>query len=78
MPNHIRHDAYLFGEAQGRIIVSVNPGKKSEFELLLQNTPFEFLGEVTNGSLKVGDANWGDIDTWKKIYDEAIENMLLN
>lgn len=78
MPNHIRHDAYLFGEAQGRIVVSVNPGKKSEFELFLQNTPFEFLGVVTNGSLKVGDANWGDIDTWKKIYDEAIENMLLN
>src|SRR5665213_1298151 len=46
----IRSDAFWFGEAQGRIIVSVKPADSVSFENTLQ-IPFEKLGFVTSGDL---------------------------
>jgi len=69
----IRKDAYWFGEAQGRVAVSVSPEKINEFEGLL-GIPFEKLGTVTAGEINVDDESWGNISEWKKKYDNAIGN----
>ena len=73
MSSTIRPDAFLFGEAQGRIVVSVKPEKVHDFETFLAGCPFEKLGTVNNSTVRIGDANWGDISGWKKQYDEALE-----
>ncbi|MEP7143502.1 MAG: phosphoribosylformylglycinamidine synthase subunit PurL [Ferruginibacter sp.] len=74
----IRKDAWLFGEAQSRVIVSVN--KKGvealEANLKAKSFPFEWLGTVTEGAISIDDENWGSIIAWKNKYDQAIGNHL--
>ncbi len=75
----IRKDAFLFGEAQSRVVVSVAPSQKEAFEQSLGNQPFSLLGKVkSDGQLKVDQSNWGHIADWKKTYEEAIEKLLNN
>jgi len=72
----IRKDAYWFGEAQSRVVVSVKSSKLASFKKIIGSHPFEELGEVTTGSVEVDGMNWGDIEDWKLRYDTAIENIL--
>jgi phosphoribosylformylglycinamidine synthase len=75
----IRKDAFLFGEGQSRVIVSVHPDKKGAFETLMQGRKFSQLGKVTgNGHLHIDGSDWGHIRDWKKAYDTAIEKLLNN
>jgi phosphoribosylformylglycinamidine synthase subunit PurL len=73
-----RKDAYWFGEAQSRIVVSVS---KDRLAALLQKakeagvTTTE-LGTVSAGEIKVNGTVWGNISDWKNKYDTAIEKLL--
>ena len=71
-----RKDAWLFGEAQGRVLVSVSLIMVNEFEKLLGNFAFEKIGVVTTGEIVMDGDFWGTIDWWKDRYDTAIENFL--
>ncbi len=74
----IRPDAFLFGEAQGRIIVSVRLSKQNRFMDLLQKmkVPFLVVGHVTKGEIRVDDISFGYVTDLQKIYDNAIEKIL--
>lgn len=74
----LRQDAFWLGEAQGRAIVTVEPNKASSLEEKLQaaNIPFEKVGTVTAGSIKVNGQAWGNISDWKKEYDVVIDNEM--
>ncbi|HIE15762.1 MAG TPA: phosphoribosylformylglycinamidine synthase subunit PurL, partial [Bacteroidales bacterium] len=74
----IRLDAFLFGESQSRIIVSVRSSKQNRFIDLLQkaNVPFSVVGHVTKGEIRVDDISFGYITDLQKIYDTTIENMI--
>jgi phosphoribosylformylglycinamidine synthase len=72
----IRTDAYLFGEAQSRIVVSVKKEHIATFESMLVDCPFEKVGEVTASEVMVNAASWGDIAQWKTSYDEALEKII--
>ena len=74
----IRKDAYWFGEAQGRVVVSVDHTNKHALVDLLQsmNIPFSEIGKVTANELIVDNENWGRIADWKEKYDNAITNLL--
>ena len=74
--NSCRKDAWLYGEAQSRVLVSVAIAKVKEFEQALGDFPFEKIGVVTTGEMVVDGDFWGTIDWWKEKYDEAIENYL--
>lgn len=74
--NGFRKDAYLFGEAQSRVVVTVAIDKVNEFEKLLNGFPAEKIGVVTSGEMVVDGDFWGTIDWWKDLYDTAIENYL--
>jgi phosphoribosylformylglycinamidine synthase len=60
----IRRDAFLFGEAMGRIIVDVNPEKEDEFVDVLNDMkiPFFMLGHVTRGEIRIDDVSLGFTD----------------
>ena len=73
--SNIRKDAFLFGENQSRIVVSVSIEKENEFLMQLKNTPYENLGYVSN-EICIDNENWGMIDAFKNIYVTAIENKL--
>ena len=74
----IRSDAYWFGEAQSRVVVSVTASQEVAFlaSINAQNITCTKLGEVTVGYIKIGTENWGDIAKWKKMYDNAIEDLM--
>jgi phosphoribosylformylglycinamidine synthase len=64
----------LFGEAQGRVVVSVSTEKEADFVdfLLEKKFPFNSLGHVTKGELRIDDTSFGFITDEKEKYDNAI------
>ncbi len=74
----IRSDAFWFGEAQSRVVISVTAAQEPLLIAALKTTalPHTKLGEVTTGYLKIGDKNWGDISTWKEKYDNVIGKLM--
>ena len=72
----IRKDAFLFGEAQGRIVVSVAKEKQAAFEDALQGIVFSCLGTVEATQVTIDQEDWGAIADWSLLYDTAIENLM--
>jgi len=74
----IRKDAFLFGEAQSRVVVSVSPSNQEAFvEFLAElQTPFTFLGETTANQIIVDDESWGNIEEYFTLYDQAFTKMM--
>lgn len=70
----IRKDAYLFGESQSRIVVTVSQEKEDEFIdlMMLNGVEFDLMGHVTKGSIRIDDEDWGMTEEYKMIYDNAI------
>jgi phosphoribosylformylglycinamidine synthase len=73
-----RNDAFWFGEAQGRVIVSVADEHMETFLSHIENAGIETveLGQVTTGDVLVNGDNWGNINEWKYKYDTAIEKLI--
>ena len=74
----IRNDAFLFGETQGRAVVTVTPTRETEFIdfMLKQNIPFSALGHVTKGEVRVDDLSFGFVCDMKKAYLGGLEKHL--
>jgi phosphoribosylformylglycinamidine synthase len=74
----IRKDAYLFGEAQSRVVVSVNPGLHHLFEAELKGMAFSRIGKVdADKEIRIDHDGWGYIGDWKSAYDNALEKLVL-
>ena len=71
-----RKDAFLFGEGQSRVIVTVSPAAAGAFRAALDGLPVLELGTVTEGELVVDGESWGMAGAWKETYDHSIENHL--
>ncbi|MBK8339171.1 MAG: phosphoribosylformylglycinamidine synthase subunit PurL [Flavobacteriales bacterium] len=76
--SEIRPDAFLFGEGQGRAVVSVNEAQENDFLDLMRasRVPFILLGHITKGKLVVDDEPFGFIEDARKIYEEAIPKIM--
>lgn len=74
----IRKDAFLFGEAQGRIVVSVRPELQEAFVEYMSLNEIEYsnLGEVTSSEIKVDDLSFGDVKEFKYRFDHALEEII--
>ena len=73
-----RKDAFWFGEAQSRVVVSVKTTKLHSIidKANAAGIAITELGPVTAGSIEVNHINWGNIAGWKNLYDTAIEKLL--
>ena len=76
--SEVREDAFLFGEAPSRVVVSVTETGEDAFLDLLKDceTPFMLLGHVTKGRIAVDDKEFGKIDEYKKIYNNSLADKL--
>jgi phosphoribosylformylglycinamidine synthase subunit PurL len=75
----VRLDAFLFGESQSRVVVSVSPKKEDAFiEFLLKSkNDFIILGKVTaNGDIRIDDEPYGNIKHYKEYFDTSLEKYL--
>jgi len=75
----IRKDAFLFGEAASRVVVTIKPENVERFEADLRQggVTFTALGTVTKEEITINGESWGVISEWKGIYDTAIERHLV-
>ncbi len=76
--SEIRLDAFLFGESQGRIVVTVCEEDEGDFIDFIADSKITctLLGHITKGDMRVDDISYGMIADGKKIYDGALEEYL--
>ncbi|HXB13683.1 MAG TPA: phosphoribosylformylglycinamidine synthase subunit PurL [Bacteroidia bacterium] len=74
----VRKDAFLFGEGQGRVVVTVSKDKEEAFvEYMMEASPeFSMLGVVIGNEAVVDEESLGTIADLKKSYDSALETIL--
>jgi hypothetical protein len=74
----IRKDAFLFGEGQGRAVVTVSPAVRESFEASLtgMNLPFFAAGAVKGNDALVDGESYGEVNALKSVYDTALQKKL--
>lgn len=74
----VRPDAWLFGEAQSRVVVSVSAEQAGELERFLQkeNAPYELLGEVKGEWVSVNGEDWGAVSVWERVYNAVLPQIM--
>jgi phosphoribosylformylglycinamidine synthase len=76
--NQIRKDAFWFGEAQTRVVVSVAEERLESFlkHVGRSGVQHNFVGKVTDSSVIIDGEDWGRSEEWKELYNTAIEKHL--
>ena len=75
----IRQDAFWFGEAQSRVIVSVDAAKKAAFESALQahGVKFSALGSVQGTDMVADGVKLSTVAAAYQSFDTALETALM-
>lgn len=78
--SEIREDAFLFGEGQGRVVVTVSEDQEEDFiEFMMDSgVSFTLLGHVTKGKMMVDDEHFGFVTEAKELYNNALGKLLEN
>src|SRR5690606_20908192 len=74
----IRKDAFLFGESQSRIVVTVNEEQLDDFlnAVTAMDVEFTNIGQVTSGAILIDQESFGVVSDYKTLYNTSIENEL--
>ncbi len=75
---NFRKDAYLFGESQSRVVVTVALDVEDDLVNYLNthNVPFTKLGEVGGTNVVIDKTDFGPITTWKVLYDNTLAEIM--
>jgi phosphoribosylformylglycinamidine synthase len=78
--SEIREDAFLFGESQGRIVVTVGEDSEDEFIEYMATSGIDFtlLGHVTKGKIQIDGEHFGFINDAKTLYENALQKAINN
>lgn len=76
--SEVREDAFLFGEAQSRVVVTVSEEQEQDFiEFMMEsNVTYTLLGHVTKGKFMVDEEHYGFCSEAKDIYDSSLQTYL--
>jgi phosphoribosylformylglycinamidine synthase len=72
----IRKDAFLFGESQGRVVVTVKNEQLESFknEIELSGVPYISIGKVTTAAnIMIDNISFGSVDSLKEISENVIK-----
>ncbi|MEY4111012.1 MAG: phosphoribosylformylglycinamidine synthase subunit PurL [Bacteroidota bacterium] len=78
LPEHVRKDFFLFGESQGRVVVSY----ETSDELAIieacskSGVPFIHLGETFGNELIFNNQSFGKIEEYRELYQRGIAGQL--
>ncbi|MFO7668470.1 MAG: phosphoribosylformylglycinamidine synthase subunit PurL [Bacteroidales bacterium] len=77
-PAEIRGDAFLFGESQSRVVVSVSSEQETEFLDFMMDSGIHFsaLGHVTKEELRIDDVSFGFITDYARDFEKSLEQIL--
>jgi phosphoribosylformylglycinamidine synthase len=78
--SEIREDAFLFGEGQGRVVITLTEEMEAAFLEYMVSTGVNItlLGHVTKGKLQVDEEHFGFITEAKELYNNALAKHLEN
>lgn len=78
LDDSFRPDAFLFGEGQGRILISADPEhEESLLDLAAEaGVPLTLIGHTLPKKIRVEGEDWGAIEDWHKIYTQSLEQYL--
>ena len=73
-----RQDAYLFGESQSRILISITAEKEKDFKKFIKQSKFPFykLGFVSKDKVLIDDVDFGKIKFLKEKYNTSLEKKI--
>jgi phosphoribosylformylglycinamidine synthase len=76
--DQIRRDAFLFGESQGRIVVSIDALRQEEFVeyMAFTEVPFSMLGLVVADEVVVDEESWGSTDSFFHEYESGLSSHM--
>ena len=76
--NDLRTDAYLFGETQGRIVISIKAENKTAFETLMKEkgVKVDEIGKVSASTISIAGTSFGDVGTYTHIYENRLGELL--
>lgn len=75
LPDQVRKDAFLFGESQGRILVTVAKDEIDAFknEIISHDVPFLSMGIVeSNPEIIIDSLSFGTVENFRKISENVI------
>ena len=74
----VRKDAFLFGEAQSRIVVSVSSELQEAFVefMAVSEVPFSLLGTVTDAEVFVDNDSWGSTESLSRPYHSFLPELM--
>ena len=74
----LRKDVFLFGEAQGRVVVSVSSENLDEFVEKISDSDVDFtnLGVVTDGEILIDGESYGSVAEYRNNYENAIAEKM--
>jgi phosphoribosylformylglycinamidine synthase len=73
-----RKDAYLFGESQSRVVVTVSADQKAAFLQALADEDLgcTLLGSVEGHHILVDGEDFGPVSDWTNVYDHVLHHLL--
>jgi phosphoribosylformylglycinamidine synthase subunit PurL len=79
-PIGIRQDAFLFGESQSRIVISISENEVPSIMDMATSAGVDLflLGSVTSGLLQVNGEDWGNIEDWRGVYENTLSEIMEN
>ena len=78
IPETFRPDGFLFGEAQGRVVITCPKNSAEDIAkwFTLQGLENCILGEVTSGEIVVQRTSWGSINGFHEIWKKGLSQYL--
>jgi phosphoribosylformylglycinamidine synthase subunit PurL len=75
---NVRKDAFLFGESQSRVVVSVSAAHEAALKTQLEKSAIAFskLGTVKGQSIVVDSEELGTVASFKQIFDSALGELM--
>ena len=74
----IRSDAFLFGEGQSRVAVTVRAADEDNFlnQIMELDVDFSSLGTVMGNEMTIDEETFFKVEEAKNIYNNSLENLL--
>ncbi|HPE97732.1 MAG: phosphoribosylformylglycinamidine synthase subunit PurL [Chitinophagales bacterium] len=74
----IRKDAFLFGEGQSRVVLTCKASSVEDIEeiCIIHGVRINSLGSVGGDRLEIDGADFGSLDDYRMMYDNAIGNLM--
>jgi phosphoribosylformylglycinamidine synthase len=80
IPFQFRRDIFLFGESQGRVIITCDPMNKSKLQAFFssQGVDVQEIGKVIRGDFRIDNNSFGTLTEFKELYKTSLAKKMEN